>query len=58
MKTEDQQKRYEEELELSIKNTMILLDKAHHPHTSIIMTSTTCEIVEGIKVIKNDILVD
>ena len=48
----------EKNLEEAIVNVMQLLDKAHHPHTSIIITSTTAEIVEGLKVINNDVLVD
>lgn len=48
----------DQQLELSIKKTMQLLDAAHHPHTTIILTSTTAEIVEGVKVVKNDILRD
>ncbi len=47
-----------EELEIKLGEVMILLDKCHHPHTSIIVTATTSEIVEGVKVVKNDTLRD
>ena len=46
------------EMQELIKKLMIQLDREHHPHTSIIVTSTTSEVVEGVASVSNDDLVD
>ncbi|CAH9011508.1 hypothetical protein VPHK165_0012 [Vibrio phage K165] len=45
-------------LEEMITDLMIQLDKETHPHTKIIITSTTSELVEGVQSFHNDELVD
>ena len=47
-----------EEMKQKLTELMILLDKEHHPHTTIIVTSTNTEIVEGVACVQNDVLVD
>ena len=46
------------EMKELLEKLMIQLDREHHPHTSIIVTSTTAEVVEGVGVVHNDDLVD
>jgi len=47
-----------EEIESLLKKLMVALDRNHHPHTTIIVTSTHAEIVEGVAAITNETLVD
>ena len=47
-----------DEMKVKLEELMVLLDKQHHPHTTIIITSTHAEIVEGVACVTNDILTD
>lgn len=52
---EEQQKAFES----AAKPLMKYLAENHHPHTTIILTSTECEIVEGIQsIITNEFIKD
>ena len=43
-----------QEFEQSIKQIMEYMRKNYHPHVTIIMHCTVCEIVEGMQVIQNE----
>lgn len=46
------------EFELMTKEMMIWMDRNCHPHTKLILNSTSAEIVEGVACNTNDDLVD
>ncbi|CAH9016042.1 hypothetical protein VP217E381_P0012 [Vibrio phage 217E38-1] len=55
---EEMKMKVSKKLEEMITDLMIQLDKETHPHTKIIITSTTSELVEGVQSFHNDELVD
>ncbi len=48
---------YEDAFERVSREVLMFLNEHHHPHTSIIATPTTFEVLEGTKAITTDIYV-